>query len=137
MVKYLFLDIDGVLNSSEDDFTHNISDEKINLLKQIVEKTNCRVILSSSWRNMPQLKMAFCRQLAQHGIEVFSQTPYLPEKSRVDEIRTFLSNNLRPENCPYAVIDDDNLDIDNFIRTDYNHGIQQSHVDKIIEILNT
>jgi len=61
--KYLFLDIDGVLNSFEDynmtgeEFEKNIhklsfvlSPNQINLLNKIVEEFNPKIILSSYWR---------------------------------------------------------------------------------------
>lgn len=55
--KLLFLDIDGVLNYSSyfktDKFKENkkLYDlKKLDLLKEIVDKTNCTIIMSSSWR---------------------------------------------------------------------------------------
>lgn len=55
--KLLFLDIDGVLNYSSyfktDEFKENkkLYDlKKLDLLKEIVDKTNCTIVMSSSWR---------------------------------------------------------------------------------------
>jgi hypothetical protein len=56
--KLLFLDIDGVLNYSSyfkaDEFKENkkklYDSKKLDLLKEIVDKTNCTIVMSSSWR---------------------------------------------------------------------------------------
>lgn len=53
MTKYIFLDIDGVLNSEhtwDDNITDSISDQYLENLRHIVEKTDAKIILSSSWR---------------------------------------------------------------------------------------
>lgn len=60
MTKYIFLDIDGVLNSEHtlDESCENmnqkiasiISDQYLRNLQYIVEKTDAKIILSSSWR---------------------------------------------------------------------------------------
>ena len=51
MEKYIFLDIDGVLNGQ-----HSINETPLysfylNNLKELINKTNAKIILSSSWRN--------------------------------------------------------------------------------------
>lgn len=59
MDKYIFLDIDGVLNSN-DWFEKNkdvdglveIDPSKLILLKEIVDCTEAKIILSSSWRSL-------------------------------------------------------------------------------------
>jgi len=61
--KYLFLDIDGVMNSFDDynmtgkeflakinDISFTISKKQIKLINKIVEKYNPKIILSSYWR---------------------------------------------------------------------------------------
>lgn len=50
MMKICFLDIDGVLNS---DITNGKLDSRYyELLKQLVDNTDCYFVLSSSWRGM-------------------------------------------------------------------------------------
>ena len=59
MSKYIFLDIDGVLNSM-DWFEQNkytkgyteINPGKVKLLKEIVDRTDAKIILSSTWRSL-------------------------------------------------------------------------------------
>jgi len=46
-IKILFLDVDGVLNTAA---TTGISVVHIERLKHIVDQTNCKIVLSTSWR---------------------------------------------------------------------------------------
>ena len=61
-MKVIFLDIDGVLNTSEifieqsknykqkGIYNVEIDEFRVEYLKQIIEKTNAKIVLSSSWR---------------------------------------------------------------------------------------
>lgn len=54
-MKAIFLDVDGVLNcQSSQSRCRNalgIDDDKVERVKQIVEKTGARIVLSSSWKD--------------------------------------------------------------------------------------
>ena len=55
MMKILFLDIDGVLNSWRYDqerisLQDNIDETRLPLLSRIVSSTNAKIVLTSSWR---------------------------------------------------------------------------------------
>ena len=55
MNPVLFLDIDGVLNSREcwdrlRGLRHKIDREKVALLNEVVAATDCRIVVSSTWR---------------------------------------------------------------------------------------
>jgi hypothetical protein len=59
----VFLDIDGVLNcevfyhtASEDEKWNNISPFRIRLLNELCEKTNAKIVISSSWRMGKSIK---------------------------------------------------------------------------------
>lgn len=139
--KYLFLDIDGVLNSVEDnDLDGDICERNILLLKQIVDRTNCTVVISSAWRKMTKRYNNMCRKLCSYGIEVYDKTPLIDEGNRGDEIKKWLSMfNVEPiEKLTFAVLDDEEVpDMENhLVKTDYIHGLQQEHVDKVVKILN-
>ena len=64
-IKIVFLDVDGVLNSLNytpvqdvkcvDDL-YVIEEEKIKLLKEIIIKTNAKIVISSTWRNNENTK---------------------------------------------------------------------------------
>ena len=53
-MKVIFLDIDGVLNNTSTEETFEdyyfVEDEKVELLKQLVTRTNAKLVLSSTWR---------------------------------------------------------------------------------------
>ena len=51
-MKIIFLDCDGELTYSdyENEETANIDIEKVKLLKEICDKTDAKVVISSSWR---------------------------------------------------------------------------------------
>ena len=51
-MNIVFLDVDGELTYSDydNDETANIDIEKVKLLKEICDKTNAKVVISSSWR---------------------------------------------------------------------------------------
>jgi len=53
-MKVIFLDVDGVLNSDASLMTDDALEEALILnLKQLVEQTNAKIILSSAWRMCP------------------------------------------------------------------------------------
>lgn len=139
--KYLFLDIDGVMNSvADNDLDGDICERNILLLKQIVDRTNCTIIISSAWRKMPNRYNNMCRKLCSCGIEVYDKTPSIYEGNRGDEIKLWLkSNNIEPvEELTFAVLDDEKVpDMGNhLVKTDFMYGLQQEHVNKVVEILN-
>ncbi|MGN0005321.1 MAG: HAD domain-containing protein [Candidatus Gastranaerophilaceae bacterium] len=144
--KYLFLDIDGVMNSVKDnDLETDICERNILLLKQIIDKTNCTIIITSALRNssIPKMKEkynAILRKLYSYGIEVYDKTPSISKGNRGDEIKKWLSMfNTEPiEKLTFAVLDDEKVpDMENhLVKTDYWYGLQQEHVDRIIKILN-
>ena len=57
-MRYLFLDIDGPLNTGRNDYLdpdrygHHFDDKAVRNLRRIVEETGARIVVSSSWRHM-------------------------------------------------------------------------------------
>ena len=53
-IKVIFLDVDGVLNdqasNSKCGFYTGIDDKKVKRLRAIVEATNAKIVLVSSWK---------------------------------------------------------------------------------------
>ena len=86
-MKVIFLDIDGVLNTEKRLLNNNgelyVEKDKIELLKEIIDKTKAKVVLSSTWRVLAQSKdskeypkyEAFEIELEKHGIAIFGYTP--------------------------------------------------------------
>ena len=160
MNKYIFLDIDGVLNS-KDWFEQNknitgyieINPKKVKLLKEIVEQTGAIIILSSTWRELaahddrPEHEMYtyLKTSLEKFGLSISDQTPYI-QQNRPQEIKAWLENNTN-EGDRYVILDDDYsyeaykqcVLEGHLVRTSFyepDGGLREEHVAKAIRILN-
>ena len=81
MIKVLFLDIDGVLNSNFWNAGHQreisdgtlIDEEKIKLLALLVKRTNAKIILHSGWRTWFDSELKPLRVEAQRLLELLEK----------------------------------------------------------------
>lgn len=166
MEKYIFLDIDGVLNSEhtlEDRSTSIASiicDQYLKNLRTIVEETDAKLVLSSSWRvyfgeytKEPRNIFAIhlVQALAKHNLKLHDMTPFIKgnfSNERGLEIKTYMDQNNITD---YVVIDDEefsdfkkHLDMSRFIQTNFgdetttieNEGLNKKIAEKAIKILN-
>lgn len=82
-MNIVFLDVDGELTYSDYDNeeTANIDIEKVKLLKEICDKTNARVVISSSWRGSdtytPRIYRTLIDILTSNDIEILGDTPHI------------------------------------------------------------
>lgn len=183
-MKVIFLDIDGVLNGYNfwnlvgwniSYFLHiqnwyrnhvrepfGIHEEKVKKLAKIVNKTNCKVVMSSSWRNafwkVPYEKKdgnlkILTDMLNYYNIEVIDITPKFPDGRRDKEILSWLSK-YENEIESFVILDDERFDLECFVDTHLvqtssvpkgkmirghwyeNTGLKNKHVKKAIQILN-
>ena len=161
MNKYIFLDIDGVLNSN-DWFEKNrntkecveIDPSKVKLLKEIVDCTGAKIILSSTWRSLGrrdhrpdhEMYIYLLNSLKRFGLSIADHTPYI-NQNRPQEINEWLKENCDIANTRFISLDDDyryseygKYGIEDcLIKTSFyenNGGLQRRHVDRAIEILN-
>ena len=91
MRKILFLDFDGVLNSENWCYSpaakhwygvFGLDSEKITLLDEIVERTGCEIVISSSWRagkTVADLKFILSYFGMKNVDAVVDKTPYAGE----------------------------------------------------------
>lgn len=140
-MKLLFLDIDGVLNSTRYWWSQDrnlpmgqagaLDPAAVERLNQIVDQTNCRVVLSSSWRS--QGRDIVNEMLRTQGFRhwLSGMTPMLWTDRRV-EIGAIVDQD-QPER--FVVIDDDVdawtdsfADRGRFINTNYLIGLQDDGV---------
>lgn len=151
--KVIFLDIDGVLN---DDNTPSrtknhyifVDESKILLLKKIVDATQAKIVLSSTWRyhrNDSQFNGDFLElkeALAAHGLEFYSFTPEeVTGRKRGMEIKSWLTTHSEVEQ--FVILDDELFDYERrgllhrVVITDFGDGgLKEEHVQDAIEILN-
>jgi hypothetical protein len=109
-MKVLFTDIDGVLNRRK---THNprkfpyvVDPLLLERFEKVVEATQAKVVLSSTWRYDPAGLFS-----AKHwGIRFEDVLPDMPGRPRRDEILSWLSAN--PAATRYAVLDDEDDELD-------------------------
>lgn len=171
-MKVIFLDIDGVLNSADyfdkvrekkdnpdncmnhEKLNQQLNEEKVKLLKEIVDQTGAKIVLSSTWRilfneknNEKDPHYLFLEDtLNKYGLKIMSQTPYL-SCNRPAEIKAWLNNRVDKDDIVFVSLDDDfrkgQYDVYGIghclVHTSFyepNGGLRKEHVEKAIEILN-
>lgn len=149
--KIIFLDVDGVLND-KDSFP-NICCKKVQLLKYIIQKTDAKIVLSSSWRyggidkysliynnliKSDPKGVVFEALIDRTPMPGFCDPPMPANHVRGHEIQRWIEDN--NYQGKYVIIDDDN-DMgpvqEHLIQTNTDFGLLRSHVDKVIKCLNT
>lgn len=161
MSKYLFLDVDGVLNSeafyteiSQNDRMLKIHKENpsmpgrmiyklsnfdpkaVEKLNRILRETGCKLVVSSSWRFDSDLKELF--KMVGINSEIFGITGISQTRYRGFEIQNYLDT--QKDILSYCILDDDcdmlPTQLDSFIQTDFRVGLTEDNVNKAIKILN-
>jgi hypothetical protein len=139
-MRVLFLDIDGVLNT--DDLIEReknsmcISGTMLLYLKEIVQKTDAKIVLHSTWKNYPEYVEYTRKRLAEHDLEIFDiahQVKLSPSKAI--DIREWLEDRYGIDN--WVVIDDDELYVENFIKIDSKTGLTPKAVAEVVEFFNS
>ncbi len=150
-MKIVFLDIDGVLNSEKYVCKANgvgvvIDPKRMFLLKQIIDSTGAKIVLSTSWREHWDKSSEKCdasgKQIndifSKFDLQIFDKTPKI-NSGREQEIKSWLDEHPRVQN--FIVLDDKFLSADflkgHFIKTsNYYDGLDETDVKKAIDILN-
>lgn len=107
--KFIFLDIDGVLNN---DYTKEkfagftgIDVRLRDLFLEWFNSSDYQVVLSSSWR-IPSAHGDFLQHLRDNGLRWIGETPYLKGIGRGHEIQAYFINNPPTEPSKYVILDD-------------------------------
>lgn len=164
LLRYVFLDVDGVLNSRQHlrNAGQPVYADRLNpteyeigfnqLFPELVQRLNglvepdVRFVLSSMWRKWFKLPV-MQQMLSEHGFagKFVGSTPVLEERSRGHEIATWLETELAIELSrgqlawPSFVILDDNDDMDRLrgklVQTEYDTGLQDEHIQRARQML--
>jgi hypothetical protein len=142
-MKVLFLDIDGVLNSTRTcvafgGYPHDFREMgafdrvAIKLLQRMCDSTGVQVVLSSAWRILHTVKEV--RDALE--LPIIDATPNLGTK-RGEEIAAWLKEH--PEVETYAIVDDDSDMLpeqqDHFVHTSGHEGLTWDAFTKLCEKL--
>lgn len=155
-MKVIFLDFDGVITTEASKW--HLDTNKMLLVKRICDKTNAKIVISSSWRRFT-LEDTFnmLSEYEQSGREVpfilrdyvigITARMYAFKEGNVRahyglprgcEIRRYLTEHEDISN--YVILDDDtDMLLEQapcFINTNWGLGISEQDVEKAIEILN-
>ncbi len=133
-MNVIFLDIDGVLNTnwsiSRCGYYLGIDTARIKLLKQIVEATDAKIVLSSDWRYEFEVgaykqKTHHCKYLSnklrKQGLTIYDKTENFGHLFRGKEIHDYLIEH--PEITGYVVLDDRVFDFEDYPDV-FNHFIK-------------
>lgn len=146
--SYIFLDIDGVLNSKR---THSIQPygcsgiggAQLAVLKEIVDLTHGKIVLISDWRlsflpddHMPEMGKYIRNRLNKVGLQFELVSLNHRYENRTMEIAKWIR--LHPTNG-YIILDDDvwpGYDLPevypHWIHTDWKKGLLLKHVDEAV-----
>lgn len=142
-MNVIFLDIDGVLNSGNyivhldgafDNPENQMDPEAVARLNRLTDLTKAQIVVTSTWRlffknSFEQLQGC----LVSYKItgEVIAATGV--GKDRREEIEEFLNTN---DVKRFVIFDDDVIDgfPSEFIKTNFEHGLQDEHVEKALRI---
>lgn len=159
MNKFIFLDIDGVMNSNlfysertqdkryeewiKDYSQHiawnacNIDPRAVERLNRLTDATGAKIVVSSTWRSDSNLQEVF--NLVGIKEPIHDITPYMRSRHRGSEIQEWLDKQTEPYR--YIILDDDSDVLDcqlpYFIQTDWlKWGLSDEDVEQAIHILN-
>lgn len=148
-MKVIFLDIDGVLNSTRSylafkGYPHGFDKEQrakfdevaIELVKRLIRVSGAKVVLSSSWRHIHEID-AVAKGL---DIEIIDRTPSSTDGFRGREILVWLDKNQDKGITHYVILDDetdftDEQTENHLVRTDENVGFGYKDYEKAGKIL--
>lgn len=135
--KVLFVDIDGVCNNTRTTERFKgflgIDHELVTLVNQIVNATECVIVLSSTWR----LSLDFLEEVRRAGVKFADRTDSLPGKMRGDEVNVWLMRNTNFTER-YAILDDVNdfYPLQPLFQTNIHTGLTVEIAREVIKHLN-
>lgn len=146
MNKFLFLDVDGVLNNGSwamEMYERGVRvfrdgllfEPSLVQLRRIVDETGVTIVVSSSWRLDPEACERLREWLAKYGMVIHDQTPCVGVE-RGEDITAWFKKH--PGRYRYIILDDDDdmsRHMKHLIRTEFNMGLTAEKVDECIRRL--
>ena len=140
-MKIIFLDVDGVLNTAnliETMGINAIGDHFLERLDKIISETGAEIVLSSTWRLIPNAKNVLEDKLSSKGMFLLDSTVELRKnfspEPRSKEIAEWLIRH--PEVEKFAIIDDGEdagtYFPSSFFLTTFEEGLTEEITDQII-----
>lgn len=154
-VKLLFLDVDGVLNYTGCKTEFDI--KCFENLKEFIKKTNCKIIISSTYRLEQSSLSRLWKEMTKYDIDLdkcildkYTQTPDL-ESSRAEEILNTLdriNKDINYKVSSFVIMDDCDLLSNeepliitalknNFVRINHKTGLSKIDVTTAVNIMCT
>ena len=150
-MKVIFLDIDGVVNcwgtkERAPSKVVGVEQRLIEYIKQIVDATGAKLVLSSTWRKdwafdlMNGKDWHYLRdEFAKQDLYFMDYTPSRRDSWRGEEIKEWLEST-EYDVKSYVIIDDEMFDIrelheGHMVQTSYETGIKPGGVEMAIKIL--
>ena len=146
MDKYIFFDIDGVLNKTSQWRTmYSLDKDLVANFCNLVKKDGLMPIMTSSWRggfvksgskdNIPQIK-TLEEMFSAYGVRIAGKTPIFKGKSRDLEIERYLFYH---PSSKYVILDDDRSEYESIDEHNYfvssERGLEKGDVKQIQKLL--
>ena len=137
--KYIFLDIDGVLNAPGDKIIHEMFEEnKLKLLIDFIVLNDCKIVLTSSRRTI-ESDVKIIKKVFESYTELMLVSDRKMFKYRGQEIEYFIKQNSINN---YVIFDDNDNGISDifelkshFVLVNYLTGLTEKDIEKAQEIL--
>ena len=157
MKKVIFLDIDGVLNTSYTKYRDEVLDDfRLDYLAKIVNKTRAKIVLTSTWRyNLSKSLFSFkaynnsakrlIESLKERGLKISALLPDTPNNRRAEDISEFIKKH---KVTHFVILDDELFNYDSLklsehlLRTSFyednelDAGLTQRMIRQAVQILN-
>lgn len=154
-MNIIFLDVDGVINNIKDaeeqyertrkpiiGFDWPFSKSSLNVLKKIVDETDAKIVVTSSWRRREEGRKILLAELDKYNLKekVIGWTPCLKAFNREEEVIAYLKSN-EYTNLNFIILDDEvswYKDLKEYvIKTDAYFGLNEEHLEPSINLLKS
>ena len=150
--KYLFLDIDGVMNSFDDykmtneefmkqlnKISFKLNPKHVKILNNVVEKYNPKIILSSYWRtrfSLEKINDLFKKEGFKGQISDITDDQGKEHDNRWNQIKRYIDKN---DVKNYIILDDEHITknekvVPNFVKTNSYVGLTKKSLEEIHKI---